>query len=264
MTPPPGLPVVADWFTVAWVSGRVAKLTEPHVDDLLRADLWYVRGRERDLLVDTGNGVAPLVPVLERFARGRLASLVAVATHAHIDHIGGLHEFERRLLHPLEEPAARHIGDIAPLVTARWPDELKEQLADAGLPPAPVLVDALPAPGFDPAAFRIAAVAPTHRVEGGDTIDLGDRQLRVLHLPGHTPGCIGLYDEADEALFSGDAVYEGELIDTLPESSVDDYARTMRRLLDLPVSVVYPGHGQPFTGERLRELARAYLRDHGG
>lgn len=259
---PLGLPVVADWFSVTWVTGSIAMLTEPHVDDLLRANLWYVHGRERDLVVDTGNGAAPLRPVLSRFARGRAREAIAVATHAHIDHIGGLHEFERRLLHPLEEAAALHISEIPPLWTADWPEEFTAQLTEAGLPPAPLLVDARPAPDFDPAAFRIAPVTATHLVEGGDVIDLGERQFQVLHLPGHTRGSVGLWDETAGVLFSGDVVYDAELLDTLPESSVEEYVRTMARLLDLPVSVVYPGHEEPFGRDRLREIARAYLREH--
>jgi len=261
---PMSLPVVGDWFSVTWVTGSIALLTEPHIDDLLRANLWYVRGRERDLLVDAGNGVAPLRPVLSRFTRGRDRETIAVATHAHIDHIGGLHEFGRRLLHPLEEAAALRISEIAPLWTADWPEEFKAQLTEAGLPPAPLLVDARPAPDFDPAAFRIAPVTATHLVEGGDVIDLGERQFQVLHMPGHTRGSIGLWDEPAGVLFSGDAVYDAELVDTLPESSVEEYVRTMRRLLDLPVSVVYPGHEQPFGRERLREIAGAYLQRRGG
>lgn len=54
------LPVAAAWFTVTWVTGRTAVLTEPHVDELLRANLWYLRGRDRDLLVDAGNGIDQL------------------------------------------------------------------------------------------------------------------------------------------------------------------------------------------------------------
>ena len=95
------LPIVPEWFSVTWVTGATAYLTEPHVDGLLRANIWYLRGRERDLIVDTGNGIAPLAPVVERLARGSRRPVVAVATHAHIDHIGGFHEFEHRLLHPL-------------------------------------------------------------------------------------------------------------------------------------------------------------------
>lgn len=264
MSSPPELPVVADWFSVTWFTGSIAMLTEPHVDGLLRANLWYVRGRERDLLVDTGNGVAPVRPVLDRFARGRGRDVVAVATHAHVDHIGGLHEFERRLLHPREEQAALHISDLAPLWTGEWSDDLTDYLAACGLRVPPVLADARPAVDFDPVAFRIAPVAPTHFVEEGDLIDLGDRHLQVLHLPGHSPGSIGLWDEAAGVFFSGDVVYDGELLDALPGSSVEEYVRTMRRLLDLPATVVYPGHDEPFGRERLRELAAAYLRRRGG
>ena len=103
----PQLPVAADWFSLTWVTGRTAVLTEPHMDELLRAGLWYLRGRDRDLLVDTGNGVGALAPVLARLARGgRPREIVCVCTHAHIDHIGGFHEFERRLLHPAEQELA--------------------------------------------------------------------------------------------------------------------------------------------------------------
>lgn len=263
-----GLPVAADWFTVTWVTGRTAVLTEPHVDDLLRANLWYLRGRERDLLVDTGNGAASLAPVLARLARGGRRDprrdVLCLVTHAHIDHIGGFHEFERRLLHPAEERAAARIGDEVPLATASWSAELKDQLAESGFVPPPVLIDALPSAGFDPEAFRIVPAAPTHFVQGGDEIDLGGRTLSVVDLPGHTPGSIGLIDHEEGALLSGDAVYDGGLIDTLPESDVEQYVRTMERLRLFDVGVVYPGHGEPFGREHLRELTEEYLREHGG
>ena len=87
----PALPVAADWFSLTWVTARTAVISEPHMDDLLRAGLWYLRGRDRDLLVDTGNGVGALTPYLARLARGgRRREIVCVCTHAHIDHIGGI------------------------------------------------------------------------------------------------------------------------------------------------------------------------------
>jgi glyoxylase-like metal-dependent hydrolase (beta-lactamase superfamily II) len=256
--------VAASWFSLTWVTGRTALITEPHVDDLLQAGLWYLRGRERDLLVDTGNGVAPLRPVLDRLGRGGSREVVALVTHAHIDHIGGFHEFDRRLLHAAEADAAARIGDDVPLATEAWPVELKDQLAESGFILPPFLVDAVPHAGFDPAAFRIIPAAPTHFVEGGDAIDLGGRRLTVIELPGHTPGSIGLLDEEENALLSGDAIYEGGLIDTLPESDAGQYARTMERLLSLEVDVVYPGHGRPFGRDTLREIALAYLRQPSG
>jgi glyoxylase-like metal-dependent hydrolase (beta-lactamase superfamily II) len=255
------LPVAAAWFSVTWVTARTAMLTEPHVDELLRANLWYLRGRERDLLVDTGNGIAPLRPVLVRFVHsGQSREVVALATHAHDDHIGGFHEFERRLLHPAEADAAASIADELPLASEQWAGKLKELIAESGYSVPPILVDAIPFVGFDPAAFHITPAAPTHFVQGGDVVDLGGRRLTVIELPGHTPGGVGLLDEDEGALFSGDAIYDGWLIDTLPESDVDQYVRTMELLRTVDVDVVYPGHDEPFGRQRLLELAEAYLR----
>jgi len=260
---PPELPVLPDWFRVTWVTGSIAVLTEPGAHGLIRANIWYLRGRERDLVVDTGNGIAPLGPALDSLVRGRRHDTVALATHAHIDHVGGLHEFRHRLLHRLEQDAATAIDTDASLATAGWPEELKGLLADAGFIVPPLLVNALPHASFDPTSFRIRPVSATRLVEGGDMLDLGDRQLAVVHLPGHTPGSIGLWDEAAGALFSGDAIYDGSLIDTLPESDVAAYRRTMCLLRDLPVAVVYPGHDEPFGRERLRQLCDDYLRRTG-
>lgn len=261
----PALPVAADWFSLTWVTARTAMITEPHMDDLLRAGLWYLRGRDRDLLVDTGNGVGALTPYLARLARGgRRREIVCVCTHAHIDHIGGFHEFERRLLHPAEQDLASRVRDGAPLAPALWSEPLLAQLAECGFVPPPVLVDAVPCEGFDPYTFRPERAAPTHLVQGGDEIDLGDRRLSIVDLPGHTQGSIGLVDHQERALISGDAVYDGGLIDTLPESDVEQYLRTMDLLRRIDVDVVYPGHGWPFDRVRLREIAEGYLRANGG
>ena len=257
------LPIADRWFSVTWATGRTAVLTEPHVDELLRANLWYLRGRDRDLLVDTGNGAAPVRTALAPFARpGR--EIVCLATHAHIDHIGGFHEFERRLLHPAEVAAAARIGQKPALATATWSDVLKDDPGESGLVLPRYLIDALPCPGFDPETYRLVPTAPTHLVQDGDTLELGGRTLSVVDLPGHTPGSIGLVDQLEHALISGDAVYDGGLIDWMPESDVAQYLRTMERLRLLEVDVVYPGHGRPFGREHLKELAEDYLRERGG
>ena len=260
----PDLPVAPDWFGLTWVTARTAVITEPHMDDLLRSGLWYFRGRDRDLLVDTGNGIGPLAPYLARITRaGRPREVVCVCTHAHIDHIGGFHEFERRLLHPAEHDLMnRTYGGVA-LVSALWPEPLLARLAESGFVPPPLLIDAVPFPGFDPYTFRPGQAGPTHLVRGGDEIDLGDRRFTVVDLPGHTPGSIGLIDHEEHALVSGDAVDDGGLIDTLPESDVGQYLRTMDLLRRLDVDVVYPGHGRPFDRRRLREIAEGYLRANG-
>ena len=99
----------------------------------------------------------------------------------------------------------------------------------------------------------------TRTVDEGDVIDLGDKHFEVMHLPGHSPGSIGLWDPATATLFSGDAIYDGPLLDELADSNIADYCQTMERLIALPAKVVHGGHDPSFDGERLHELARAYL-----
>jgi glyoxylase-like metal-dependent hydrolase (beta-lactamase superfamily II) len=70
---------------------------------------------------------------------------------------------------------------------------------------------------------------------------------------------MGLWEAASGTLFSGDAVYDGPLLDELPGSDIPRYVETMKRLRELPVSVVHAGHEPSFGRERLRELADAYL-----
>ena len=97
---------------------------------------------------------------------------------------------------------------------------------------------------------------------GVDVIDLGNRCFEVLHLPGHSPGSIGLWEASTGTLFSGDAAYDGALLDTLPESDITAYIASMKRLRALPVTVVHGGHEPSFGRERLRQLADDYLAEN--
>ena len=134
-------------------------------------------------------------------------------------------------------------------------DELRSSGYDLS---ARYFVDALPA-GMQLEGFAQQPAQVTRLVDDGDVVDLGDRQFEVLHLPGHSPGSIGLWEAETGTLFSGDAVYDGPLLDGLADSDIEDYCRTMERLLHLPVSVVHGGHDPSFDGPRLAEIAQAYL-----
>ena len=48
------------WFQVTPLSDDISLIFEPHVDEFIRCNIWHVRGRDRDLLIDTGMGVRPL------------------------------------------------------------------------------------------------------------------------------------------------------------------------------------------------------------
>jgi glyoxylase-like metal-dependent hydrolase (beta-lactamase superfamily II) len=249
------LPVADPWFVTARFGDGVTQITEPHVHPLLRCNVWHVRGRDTDLVVDTSLGLRPLRHVVER---DLAHALLAVATHAHSDHIGGIHEFDVRAIHPAEAADLAADGHVY-LATEVYGDTVLGPYRDAGYDIPELFVDAVPPGGLAAATMPRAAAPATRLLADGDVVDLGDRAFEVLHLPGHSPGSIGLWDAASGVLFSGDALYDGPLLDELDGSDIDDYCATMRRLRDLPVSVVHAGHEPSFGRARLVELCDAYL-----
>ena len=245
-------PVADRWFSRDTVGDGVTLIREPHVDTLIRCNTWHVRGRDRDLLIDSGLGLAPLCGLFER-------PVVVVTTHAHFDHVGGLHEFDHRLVHRLEaaELASPAGGSLFPRGLG---EDFHGPLLAAGYVLDDALLDALPAPGFDPTAYEVRPAPATGVLDDGDVVDLGDRCFQVLHLPGHSPGSIGLWEAATGILFSGDAVYDGTLFDFLSDSDIVDYVRTMRRLRALLVRLVHGGHNPSMNRARMLEVIDAYLR----
>ena len=248
------LPVADVWWVRERVDDGITLVTEPHVHRFLRCNVWHVRGRDADMVVDTGMGIRPLRPFVERQLDG---PLVAVATHTHSDHVGGLHEFEHRAVHEAEA-AQTAVAQLAALDTSVYGETTVGVYEAAGYEFGTHLVDAVPVGGVE-AFYEIAPAAATRVVVDGYVIDLGDRHFEVLHLPGHSPGSIGLWEEATGVLFSGDALYDGPLLDELEGSDVDAYLITIERLRALPVTAVHGGHERSFGRDRLIELCDAYL-----
>ena len=87
------------WYETQTIDDGVTYIGEPHIKAFYRCNIWYVRGRDKNMLVDSGMGVLSLREHLP-FVTGR--SCIAVASHTHFDHIGTHHEFEERYVHAYE------------------------------------------------------------------------------------------------------------------------------------------------------------------
>jgi glyoxylase-like metal-dependent hydrolase (beta-lactamase superfamily II) len=214
---------------------------EPAVAPMFQAAMVTVPGRDRDLQFDFGCGVVALRPELPLTGK----PVIAIASHAHVDHIGGFGEFADRRGHASEAAGFAGLPGVETFAAEfqGWPDVVAPlppgwTIGDWHLPPAPL----------------------TETLDEGDRIDLGDRSFTVLHLPGHSPGGIGLLDEMDGLFLSGDAIYDGDILDDLPGASVAAYVATMERLRQLDCRLVIGGHGPEMTRARMVEIAEAYLR----
>ncbi|MDE0308484.1 MAG: MBL fold metallo-hydrolase [Acidiferrobacterales bacterium] len=230
-----------NWYRTKKLADEVTLISEYWVKEYYRCNIWHVRGRDRDMLVDSGMGVVNLreqIPMLTEKA------CLAVASHTHFDHIGAHNEFEHRLVHRLEADVIAN-----PTAETTLSDIYVSDNMFRALPPAP----------YQSTEYAVKKAPATQLLEDGDVIDLGNRRFLVIHTPGHSPGGIALFEESTGILFSGDLVYDGPLIEDNYNSDAADYYRSMVRLLELPVNIVHAGHFRSYDRARHQAIIRAWL-----
>jgi glyoxylase-like metal-dependent hydrolase (beta-lactamase superfamily II) len=251
------LPVVSPWFAINEVDHGVICITEPHCHRLIRANCFLIEGGDFDILFDSGMGVVKLRPVIEALSA---KPLIVFTSHTHIDHVGSHPEFGEAeiLVHPLEADVLRRPGAKGLAFAPRLPAQM-DALRKAGIELTEFMTDAVPWAGYDTDAYGRTAVEPTRLVEEGAVIETGRLHFEVLHLPGHSPGSIALWEPDAGLFFAGDVIYDGVIVDTAPGSDVAAYRKTMTRLRLLPVRKVFGGHKEPMDRDRMVAIANQYL-----
>lgn len=210
-----------NWFTVERIDPDTYAISEyRHWEE---THCYLALGTERAVLIDTGLGVANIRRVVDGLTA---LPVTAVTTHAHWDHIGGHRYFDRVAVHEAERDWLA-AGFPLPLeavkrsLTARpcaFPEEFRLE------------------------EYRIFQGEPQRLLRDGDWLDLGNRRLRVLHTPGHSPGHCCFYEPERGYLFSGDLIYAGCLDAFYPTTDPRAFYRSVRRVGALEVGRVLPGH----------------------
>jgi glyoxylase-like metal-dependent hydrolase (beta-lactamase superfamily II) len=170
-------------------------------------------GDDRALLIDPGDEADRLLKVLDELGVGLEAILL---THTHFDHVGAV------------APVARATG--APVYV---PEIEKPILADINA--------YVRFPGFGPFEDWDAE----HTVAGGERLNLAGLDLDVIFTPGHSPGHVAYVVDGEDAMFSGDVLFQGSVGRTdLPGADWPTLAASIQNLLDtLPDDTrVHPGH----------------------
>jgi hydroxyacylglutathione hydrolase len=153
-----------------------------------------------------------------------------VLTHCHFDHIGAVPE----IVKATGAKVAMHEKDVPLITNARATAAL---MFNAQQP-----------------AIKIDIV-----LKDGDVIDLEDASLTVIHTPGHTPGCICLYDPVSKALFTGDTVFEGGSFGrTDIGGDEEQMISSLERLTKVDATALYPGHGGTVTKKVKESLLASY------
>ena len=215
--PKPAVPVVGRWdddyYVVEAIDATTIAIGEPRY---YQGNYSYlIIGSERAVLFDAGTGTRDIVPLVRSLTK---LPITVIPSHLHFDHVGALGRFDRTAL--LDVPSLRARIRDSRLTLQR----------------------------YEFLGFVEGLAAPTFRVDewwaDGMNIDLGNRHVRVLSTPGHTPTSVSLYDEARQQLFVGDFLYPGHLYGFLPGSSRSAYLATTRQLLGQigPGTRIYAAH----------------------
>jgi glyoxylase-like metal-dependent hydrolase (beta-lactamase superfamily II) len=180
------------------------------------AENCYVIRREgsgKALIVDPGEEAERILAEVEETGAEVEAILI---THCHFDHIGAV------------APVARATG--APV----YCPEIE----------LPLMVDIMafvPYPGFGPYESYDAE----ETVKGGEILELADLSIDVIFTPGHSPGHVTYSVRDEQAIFSGDVLFQGSVgrVD-LPGGDGATLIQSIQTLLDShsPETTVYPGH----------------------
>jgi glyoxylase-like metal-dependent hydrolase (beta-lactamase superfamily II) len=102
--------------------------------------------------------------------------------------------------------------------------------------------------GFDPSGFTLPPFKVSHWLADGDRIDLGDRDLEVLHTPGEAADHICVLDRDDEILFCGDILLHGPVWTHLEGGSLPDLIRSYEKLMGYfdDFAHLMPSHNEPW------------------
>jgi len=241
------LAIAEHWYGVKILSKNVTWIDEPHIHPGAVGNIWLLEGSEQCLVFDTGTGIGDLAKTIALLTN---KPVTAIASTGYYDHAGGLWQFRHRAVHALE---STRVSRPTPRSTVS--DKYFRQTA----------LTAVPYAGFKAEYYVMQGSEPTRLLADGTRIELGGRCFEVLHTPGVTAGSIALYEEKTGFLFSGESLsdsdpfYMGEPVDESSDADIKARWASLKRLLDLDVAMVYPGHRSPFDAGRLRQILKQHL-----
>lgn len=229
-----------DWYEIEQINDYTYRIAEGVI-----FNSFLFEGADRALLVDAGAGIGDLRGMVDQLVDTPVTLLL---THSHWDHIGGAHAFDDVRIHEHERhPDGQVTEDVVLKNSSYGPTDFVAEWQAGGksLPDA-----------FDPESFEIPPVTGVEPFHPGTEIDLGGRSLETYHLPGHSPGQIGVLDRDACILYGADVIHRDHgLYIHFTGCDVEAYIETFERVRELRESNafdrLYIAHDRPLDGEGL-------------
>lgn len=185
-------------------------------------------GDDKALLIDTGMAFGNIKLNVEAITD---KPVIVVNTHSHYDHVSNNYLFDTVYGRDLDFTRKNASGH--PKTT--WQNAIQPSAVSDNLPE-----------GFDFDNYENKGFEIDHYLKDGEIIDLGGREIEVLHTPGHTPDSMLFFDREGGYLATGDTFYPSTLWAHRADADFKDYLASAKRMADLEPHVKYilPGHGQ--------------------
>lgn len=220
------VPVSDPWFEVYKSAPNVFAIYEPHQAEETIG--YLIVGEKRALEFDTGMGISDFRKVTSELTK---LPIIVLNSHTHDDHVGSNWQFDTVYGMDTDFTRKNAEGSREDAQAEITPDQI------CGTVPH----------GFDPKTYETRPWKITAYIHDGEKFDLGGRTIEVITTPGHTPDSISLIDRANGLLFTGDTYYPAPIWLFRPETDIDAYARSIRRLaaLERQVKLVLGAHNVP-------------------
>jgi glyoxylase-like metal-dependent hydrolase (beta-lactamase superfamily II) len=214
------------WFEVYKVAPGVFAIYEPRQSE--ETISYLIVGHKQAVLFDTGMGIASIHRVTTQLTS---RPVVVVNSHTHDDHVGSNWQFPFVYGMDTEFTRANAKGSREDAQAEITPDQICGDLPK----------------GFNPKTYATKPWKISRSIQDGFKINLGGRTLEVLSVPGHTPDAIALLDRENGLLFTGDTYYPAPIWLFRPETDLDAYEASVKRLAALApqLKLVLGAHNIP-------------------
>ncbi len=251
------------------IPGIHGPLAGDELDGYVQSGVYLIRGQGENMLIDTGNWTLPehdngmgdfLVNLLDKEKNDLKYILI---THFHYDHTGNAKMLKERygamvVCHPADKPI---IED--PMIITR-----PENLTRFGVTPEEVVADfnlkegeslGLSDPGIIETYWNFPVEVDVD-VEDGDILEFGGLKVEIVHLPGHCPGHIGVWNPHTGTLYSGDLLHYPTPLGPSPIGDAKAHWNSIQRCLAIKPQLLLEGHGLSAYSEASSERRLLHMR----